>query len=123
MSSPIFPTSSGASEETEALARNVESLFARIIALVPYLPDELQLAAANTESPSGLANLIATVMRLKTEEKQELLEEADVEARLRKLSAILNARARGLRARHEDPVAGPVGDGEGRSASTSCASR
>ncbi|MGH3116462.1 MAG: endopeptidase La [Gaiellales bacterium] len=75
--------------EIEALARNVESLFARIIALVPYLPDELQLAASNAENPSGLANLIATVMRLKTEEKQELLEEADVEARLRKLSAIL----------------------------------
>jgi ATP-dependent Lon protease len=79
----------GREREIEALARNVESLFARIIALVPYLPDELQLAASNAENPSGLANLIATVMRLKTEEKQELLEEADVEARLRKLSAIL----------------------------------
>jgi ATP-dependent Lon protease len=84
-----LPDVVGREKETEALARNVESLFARIIALVPYLPDELQLAAANSESPSGLANLIATVMRLKTEEKQELLEEADVEARLRKLSAIL----------------------------------
>jgi ATP-dependent Lon protease len=84
-----LPDVVGRERETEALARNVESLFARIIALVPYLPDELQLAAANSESPSGLANLIATVMRLKTEEKQELLEEADVEARLRKLTAIL----------------------------------
>ena len=84
-----FPDVVGREREIEALARNVEGLFARIIALVPYLPDELQLAAANAENPSGLANLIATVMRLKTEEKQELLEEADVEARLRKLSAIL----------------------------------
>jgi ATP-dependent Lon protease len=84
-----LPDVIGRERETEALARNVEGLFARIIALVPYLPDELQLAAANAENPSGLANLIATVMRLKTEEKQELLEEADVEARLRKLSAIL----------------------------------
>jgi ATP-dependent Lon protease len=84
-----MPDVVGRERETEALARNVESLFARIIALVPYLPDELQLAASNAENPSGLANLIATVMRLKTEEKQELLEEADVEARLRKLSAIL----------------------------------
>jgi ATP-dependent Lon protease len=84
-----LPDVVGREREIEALARNVESLFARIIALVPYLPDELQLAAANAENPSGLANLIATVMRLKTEEKQELLEEADVEARLRRLSAIL----------------------------------
>jgi ATP-dependent Lon protease len=77
-------------KESEALARNVEALFSRIIGLVPYLPDELQLAAANADDPSGLANLIATTMRLKASEKQELLEEADVEARLRRLTVILN---------------------------------
>jgi ATP-dependent Lon protease len=77
-------------KESAALARNVEALFSRIIALVPYLPDELQLAATNAEDPSALANLIATTMRLKTSEKQELLEEADVEARLRQLTVILN---------------------------------
>ena len=77
-------------KEIAALARNVETLFSRIIALVPYLPDELQLAATNAEDPSALANLIATTMRLKTSEKQELLEKADVEARLRQLTVILN---------------------------------
>jgi ATP-dependent Lon protease len=77
-------------KEIAALSRNVEALFSRIIALVPYLPDELQLAATNAEDPSALANLIATTMRLKTSEKQELLEEADVEARLRELTVILN---------------------------------
>jgi ATP-dependent Lon protease len=85
-----LPDVVGREKEIDALARNVEALFSRIIGLVPYLPDELQLAAANADNPSGLANLIATVMRLKTEEKQELLEEADVEARLRKLTVILN---------------------------------
>jgi ATP-dependent Lon protease len=85
-----LPDVVGREKEIEALARNVEALFSSIIGLVPYLPDELQLAAANADNPSGLANLIATVMRLKTEEKQELLEEADVEGRLRKLTVILN---------------------------------
>jgi ATP-dependent Lon protease len=85
-----FPDVIGREKEIDALARNVEALFSRIIGLVPYLPDELQLAAANAEDPSGLANLIATTMRLKTEEKQELLEQADVEERLRKLTVILN---------------------------------
>jgi ATP-dependent Lon protease len=85
-----LPDVEGAPKETEALARNVEALFGRIVEMVPYLPDELQLAAANADDPSALANLVATVMRLKTEEKQELLEEADVEARLRKLTVILN---------------------------------
>jgi ATP-dependent Lon protease len=85
-----LPDVEGSPKETEALARNVEALFGRIIALVPYLPDELQLAAANADDPSALANLVASVMRLKTEEKQELLEEANIETRLRKLTVILN---------------------------------
>ena len=85
-----LPDVEGPETEVDALARNVEALFSRIIGLVPYLPDELQLAAANAEDPSSLANLIATTMRLKTPEKQELLEEASVEARLRTLTVILN---------------------------------
>jgi ATP-dependent Lon protease len=85
-----LPDVEGPETEVDALARNVEALFSRVIGLVPYLPDELQLAATNAEDPSALANLIATTMRLKTPEKQELLEEAEVEARLRKLTVILN---------------------------------
>jgi len=76
--------------EVEALTRNVQALFARIIALVPYLPEELQLAAANVDEPSGLCNLVASTLRLKTDEKQRLLELPDVEARLRDVSSILN---------------------------------
>lgn len=76
-----LPDVEGSPKETEALARNVEALFGRIIALVPYLPDELSLAAANADDPSALANLVASVMRLKPEEKQELLEETNVEDR------------------------------------------
>jgi ATP-dependent Lon protease len=76
--------------EVEALTRNVQSLFGRIIGLVPYLPEELQIAAANVDDPSALANLVASTLRLKTEEKQRLLELTDVEARLREISAILN---------------------------------
>jgi ATP-dependent Lon protease len=85
-----MPDVPGPEMQIDALARNVEALFSRIIALVPYLPDELQLAAANSEDPSALANLVATTLRLKVSEKQELLEEADVEARLRELTMILN---------------------------------
>ena len=70
------PTSMARRRRSRRSRRNVEALFGRIIGLVPYLPDELQLAAANAEDPSALANLIASTMRLKTAEKQELLEEA-----------------------------------------------
>jgi ATP-dependent Lon protease len=78
------------SDEVEALSRNVQTLFQRIIELVPYLPEELQLALANVEDPGALCNFVASLLRVKTEEKQRLLELADVEARLRELLRLLN---------------------------------
>src|SRR5581483_7358902 len=56
----------------------------------PYLPEELQLAVANVHDPGALCNLIASTLRLKTEEKQRLLELADVGERLREVSRILS---------------------------------
>jgi ATP-dependent Lon protease len=76
--------------EVEALTRNVQDLFGQIIALAPYLPEELQLAAANVDDPNVLASLIASTLRsIKTEERQQLLEQLDVETRLRHISTIL----------------------------------
>jgi ATP-dependent Lon protease len=77
------------SPELEGLRRNVQSTFSRIIEELPYLPEELQLAVANLEDPAELAHLIAGALRIKTEEKQRLLEERDVTRRLRLLSQIL----------------------------------
>jgi ATP-dependent Lon protease len=77
--------------EVEALVRNVQGLFGRIIGLAPYLPEELQLAAANIDDPSALAHLVASTMRtIPTEERQRILETLDVEQRLRQISAILS---------------------------------
>jgi ATP-dependent Lon protease len=75
--------------ELTALMRNVQETFSRIIEDVPYLPEELQLAVANLDDPSALSHLIAGALRIKTEERQELLEELDVARRLRRLSEIL----------------------------------
>ncbi len=47
------------------------------------------MAVANIDDPAALAHLIAGALRISTEEKQELLEEVDVVARLRRLSQIL----------------------------------
>jgi len=76
--------------ELEALTRNVQMLYGRIVGLVPYLPAELELAAANVDEPGALSHLVASTLRLKTEEKQKLLELPDVEERLRELSRVLN---------------------------------
>jgi ATP-dependent Lon protease len=78
------------SPESQALTQNVQTLFARLIGLVPYLPEELALAAANVEDASALCHLVASTLRLKTEEKQQLLELDDVEKRLRAVLVILN---------------------------------
>jgi ATP-dependent Lon protease len=75
--------------ELTALMRNVQETFSRIIEDVPYLPEELQLAVANLDDASALSHLIAGSLRLKTEEKEQLLEERDVAKRLRRLSEIL----------------------------------
>ncbi|HSL65241.1 MAG TPA: endopeptidase La [Gaiellaceae bacterium] len=86
----VVPDVAEESREVEALTRNVQSLFGRVIGLLPYLPEELQLAAAAVDDPGALCNLVASTMRLKTEEKQRLLELADVEARLRETALLLN---------------------------------
>jgi ATP-dependent Lon protease len=78
------------SDEVQALTRNVQTLFQRIIELVPHLPEELQIALANIDEPSALVNFVASLLRIKTEEKQRLLELVNVEERLRELLRLLN---------------------------------
>jgi len=77
------------SPQLEALFRNVQGTFSQIIEQVPYLPEELQLAVTNLEDPAELAHMIAGALRIKTEERQELLEERDLAKRLRRLSELL----------------------------------
>jgi ATP-dependent Lon protease len=77
------------SPELTALTRNVQETFSRIVEEVPHLPEELQLAVANIDDPSSLSHLIAGSLRLKAEDKQELLEEVDVGRRLRRLVELL----------------------------------
>ncbi len=77
------------SPELEALHRNVQSTFSQIIEEVPYLPEELLVAVANLDDPAELAHMIAGALRIKTEEKQALLEERDLTKRLRMLSELL----------------------------------
>jgi ATP-dependent Lon protease len=85
----IVPDEVEETPELEALTRSVQTEFGRLISLVPYLPSELELAAANVDDPSALSHLVASTLRLKTEEKQALLEQASVSARLRDVLRIL----------------------------------
>lgn len=78
------------SVETEALVRNILDLLKKIVGLAPYLPDDLQVSAMNTEDPSKLADLIASNLNLTTTQKQDILETSDVAERLKKLTFLIN---------------------------------
>jgi ATP-dependent Lon protease len=76
--------------EAEALMRNVVDLFGRLVALVPHLPDELMMAASNTEDPRQLAYLVGTSIRMDIADAQGILEEDRVVDKLRRLTKILS---------------------------------
>jgi ATP-dependent Lon protease len=73
--------------EIEALQRNVLTLFQQIVASSPTLSDELQTVAMNIDEAGRLVDFIASSLpSLSTKEKQELLENHDVRARLEKIN-------------------------------------
>jgi len=76
--------------EVRALAQSVQSLFQRVVELSPNLSDELATLAGNIQSPSRLADFVASSLTsLTTPQKQEILEELDVHARLDRVNKIL----------------------------------
>ncbi len=76
--------------ELEALMRNIVSLFQKVVALAPNLPDELAVAAMNLPDPGNLADLVAAHVNLSLEESQEILETLDVRERMEKLTSFIN---------------------------------
>ncbi len=73
------------SVEVAALSRSVSQGFQALVAEHPKLSDELQVIAANLEDPSRLADLVAHNLEIDVAGKQAVLEQLDVEARLRKV--------------------------------------
>jgi len=78
------------SVEIEALSRNAQDLFRRLIQLVPHLPDELEMAAMNVEDARQLVYLIASSLRLDLADAQEILEINHVRDKLTKLNSLLS---------------------------------
>jgi ATP-dependent Lon protease len=78
------------SVKMEALQRNLLEQLKAVIALAPNLSEELYVSAINQETPSKLADLIASNLNIAIKDKQEILEEADVYRRMERLLAIIN---------------------------------
>jgi len=77
--------STGAQQETEALARTVVSQFEQYIKLNKKIPPEVLVSINQIEDPGKLADTVASHLSLKIPEKQELLETATVADRLEKV--------------------------------------
>jgi len=75
--------------ELEALRRKTAELFARMVELVPGLPDQLGAMAMAVEDPRQLAYAVATYLRMSLQEAQEILELDDVAAKLHRLIGLL----------------------------------
>ncbi len=65
--------------------------------LLPQAPAELANAIQAVESPSTLADLVASFMDIKTSEKQQLLETLDLKTRLDRVTELLTKRVEVLR--------------------------
>lgn len=75
--------------EVEALMRAVRQQFRRIAQLSPKLQEEIADVADHIDEPGPLADFIASILELKTEEKQSILETLNVQERLRTLATRL----------------------------------
>jgi ATP-dependent Lon protease len=91
---PDAPEAMG--EEVEALRRSVAALFDQAIRLSPHLPDEIRTLTQAVQETHVMTDLVAAHMSLSVEDKQTILETADITSRLRKLLEMLGREVRVL---------------------------
>jgi ATP-dependent Lon protease len=65
-------------------------LFARVVELSPGLPQEVLAMAKSIKEPGTLADMIASTLNSKVEEKQKILQTTDIRKRLKEATRIVN---------------------------------
>src|SRR5947209_15950833 len=75
--------------ELDALINSVRQQANRVIELSPNTPDEAAQVLNSITNPSALADFLAANLQAETAEKQSMLEELDVEKRLRMIASRL----------------------------------
>ncbi|MBI3469476.1 MAG: LON peptidase substrate-binding domain-containing protein, partial [Planctomycetes bacterium] len=74
--------------ETDALLHTLVGLFNQVVEYT-QIPEELQVAVMNTREAGHVADLLACGLPFTVEEKQELLDEGNVQKRIQKLILLL----------------------------------
>jgi ATP-dependent Lon protease len=87
--SELAPAGDEAAVEMQALLRHIGAGFQRVVEMSPNLPDELQGIPMNVQDPETLADLVAAHMPIGTADKQRVLEEVSLPARLRMLAQLM----------------------------------
>ena len=77
-------------KESQALMNKIVERFATVVNLSPGLPPELSSMARNIEEPGILADMVASTINIKVEEKQRILNIHDVKERLRQVMEFVN---------------------------------
>ncbi|MEG6614899.1 endopeptidase La [Peptococcaceae bacterium 1198_IL3148] len=75
--------------EIEALMRNLVYQFEQYVKLSKKIPPETVVSVVNLEEPGRLADVVASHLTLRIEDKQRLLEAIDIVTRLEKLCTIV----------------------------------
>src|ERR1051325_10821235 len=79
-------------KEWEATFRNLRDSAARLFELVPEAPDQARLMIFNIENPEQLADFLAPNLNVDVAQKQALLEELDIERRVRAVQKQISAQ-------------------------------
>lgn len=81
----VIPETYSMDREMEALMASVRGLFKKILDLSPNLPDELKVMNQNIDHPGLLADLVASALNLKKEEKHDLIATLEIKPRLERI--------------------------------------
>ena len=73
----------------EAFQRNLMESVKNLGLLAPYLTEEFHISAINQDTPSKLVDYVASNLNISIEQKQEILQELDIEKRMHNLFKIL----------------------------------
>ena len=92
-----YGTTAGISPEVEARFVQLKSQAAEAIRLLPNTPDELAEVVQAIEAPGQLADMVASLLDIKNEEKQDLLETFDLGQRMDKVLGFLAKRVEVMR--------------------------
>jgi ATP-dependent Lon protease len=92
-----IPESTDKSPDIEARFLQLKAMAAEAITLLPNTPDELAEVVQAIEAPGQLADMVANLLDIKNEDKQDLLETVELGARLDKVLSFLSKRVEVLR--------------------------